>query len=176
MRKLLVLAVALVAALAVASPVFAQETKATQDRAVTASGDWPVRAHGDRGADVRSIQYLLRARGYADFTATGYFGDLTRDAVEKFQKDEGLKVSGVVRDRTWEALVKPLASGSSGDAVRALQVQLANNGYDVPVTGYFGRTTRGAIKSFQEDRGVRITGKANQETWRQLVNGPYHTS
>lgn len=39
--------------------------------------------------DVTDLQLALRRHGMATFTATGYFGDLTRAAVQKFQKAQG---------------------------------------------------------------------------------------
>lgn len=44
---------------------------------------------GLRNADVTDLQLALRRHGVATFTATGYFGGLTRDAVAAFQRKQG---------------------------------------------------------------------------------------
>lgn len=57
----------------------------------------------DRGPAVRRLQELLNARG-AELTADGIFGVMTRDAVVRFQTDNGLDADGIVGPLTWEAL------------------------------------------------------------------------
>lgn len=63
---------------------------------------------GDRGAAVVELQ---RALGVAD---DGAFGPVTLRAVERFQRDNGLVVDGVVGWNTWKALraAKPPAQGT----------------------------------------------------------------
>jgi len=46
-----------------------------------------------RGYDVELLQRALVLQGYADFEPTGYFGNLTRQALAKFQKEAGLTPS-----------------------------------------------------------------------------------
>lgn len=55
---------------------------------------------GSRGSDVKTLQSLLNI--YPD----GIFGILTDEAVREFQKNNGLKVDGVVGNATWSALTK----------------------------------------------------------------------
>ena len=57
----------------------------------------------DRGPAVRRLQELLNARG-AELTADGIFGVMTRDAVVRFQADNGLDADGIVGPLTWRAL------------------------------------------------------------------------
>ena len=58
---------------------------------------------GMLGTDVRSLQILLRRRGYK-IRADGDFGRLTHRAVKRFQKRYGLKGDGVVGPRTMAKL------------------------------------------------------------------------
>ncbi|MEL4358983.1 MULTISPECIES: C40 family peptidase [unclassified Luteococcus] len=58
---------------------------------------------GTRSEAVRSLQQKLTAAGY-DVPATGYFGTITRGALERFQADNGLTVTGRATARTLSAL------------------------------------------------------------------------
>lgn len=183
MKKLTMISV-LVAMLAVAlaSPVFAQEKTAQERNASQSdpqavagedSSSWPVLRYGQRNEDVKSLQHLLRHRGHANYQATGYFGDLTRQSVKDFQRSRGLRATGIVGDKTWLALVTPLRHGASNQAVYALQVQLHDNGYNIATTGYFGDYTHRFVKDFQKDHALAVTGKVNTATWKALLRGPY---
>lgn len=50
---------------------------------------------GSRGAEVTRLQIILQSKKYlGKLTSNGYFGSLTSVALRKFQKDNGLPVSG----------------------------------------------------------------------------------
>lgn len=52
-----------------------------------------------------------------------------------------------------------LRIGSSGNAVRELQLALASLGYDVgPIDGIFGPKTDAAVRAFQADAGITVDG------------------
>jgi putative peptidoglycan binding protein/L,D-transpeptidase-like protein len=54
--------------------------------------------------------------------------------------------------------------------VRELQYRLQWAGvYSGPVTGYFGKLTQRAVKRFQDQQDLRVTGHANFETWEALI-------
>ena len=61
---------------------------------------------GMSGNDVQNVQQLLVNAGYSvgSAGADGKFGQETKDAVMRFQRDHGLKVDGVVDSKTWEEL------------------------------------------------------------------------
>lgn len=63
----------------------------------------PTLRKGDRGNYVRTLQTLLVDKGYA-VLIDGTFGDKTYEAVKAYQADHGLKVDGVVGQKTWSAL------------------------------------------------------------------------
>jgi N-acetyl-anhydromuramyl-L-alanine amidase AmpD len=48
---------------------------------------------GDESDDVTTLQTMLGQLGYMDLV-TGYFGDITADAVSRFQQDNGIDVDG----------------------------------------------------------------------------------
>ncbi len=60
---------------------------------------------GATGDDVRTLQQILRSRGYATLDATGSFDDPTEQAVKNFQRDAHLAVDGIVGPQTRPALV-----------------------------------------------------------------------
>jgi len=54
---------------------------------------------------VHELQYRLTWAGAYNGPVTGYFGDLTRAAVKRYQRQEGIKVSGVATRQTWRHLI-----------------------------------------------------------------------
>ena len=64
---------------------------------------------GQRSEDVRLLQEALTERGFSVPT-TGLFGDLTKDAVRRFQTSVGLTADGIVGPDTQNALYEPVAS------------------------------------------------------------------
>jgi Putative peptidoglycan binding domain len=73
-----------------------------------------------------------------------------------------------------EALHPLLKRGSIGDMVVWAQQHLVGAGQDVPVTGFFGRLTRAAVRSFQAARGLPADGKIGTDTWRSLLEHRPH--
>lgn len=64
---------------------------------------------GDRGTDVRSIQYYLAFLGFfndnlPEIKVDGIFGSATENAVRTFQSQYGLTVDGIVGRNTWYRL------------------------------------------------------------------------
>lgn len=68
----------------------------------------PPLRRGDRGEAVRDLQAALSGAGYP-VAVDGAFGPLTQDAVERFQRDAGLSVDGIVGPRTRAALRQALS-------------------------------------------------------------------
>ena len=102
------------------------------------NGIWP-------HATVRSLQYILRARGTL-IPVSGTFGSQTRAAVVAFQRNHHLVVDRVVGSQTWRSLIITVGQGSHGDAVRAVQGQInlrnLKVGRTLAVDGAFGPRTR----------------------------------
>ncbi|MGH3736951.1 MAG: penicillin-insensitive murein endopeptidase [Micromonosporaceae bacterium] len=126
-------------------------------------------SQGNRGVDVRAIQYLLQSRGQS-VTADGVFGSGTTTAVKNFQSSRGLGVDGIVGPQTWGALIRTLSQGATGPAVKALQLQLnAKRRISLTVDGIFGSGTRSAVVSFQQHAGIAADGIVGPTTWRNLT-------
>ena len=67
----------------------------------------PVLKKGAKGEVVRTMQWLLIRNGYdmEGYGADGSFGGATKRAVEKFQTENGLSVTGVCDAATWAKLL-----------------------------------------------------------------------
>jgi peptidoglycan hydrolase-like protein with peptidoglycan-binding domain len=61
-----------------------------------------------RGNDVKELQTKLQSLGYDVGPIDGIFGPLTERAVKQFQKDNRLKVDGIVGPQTYDMLNKLL--------------------------------------------------------------------
>ena len=59
---------------------------------------------GSRSEEVRLIQTALKERGYYSGNVDGIFGTVTKNAVIKFQRDNGLAVDGIAGKATLKAL------------------------------------------------------------------------
>jgi peptidoglycan hydrolase-like protein with peptidoglycan-binding domain len=142
----------------------------------TTISPWPIVQQGDQEHPVRTLQYLLRARGHS-IAADGIFGSATEAAVRDLQGDKGLAVDGVVGPHTWSALIIQVQQGSTGDAVRGVQeeFQFRNLSGDpaqgLHVDGIFGPKTDAAVRGFQSALAVGVDGIVGPTTWRALVSG-----
>ena len=115
-----------------ASAATARSAQANPPAVSTASAvsifeSWPVLQQGPNSlwphATVRSLQYLLRARG-AWIAVDGVFGSQTRAAVVALQRSHHLVVDGVVGSHAWNSLRITVGQGSRGETVRAVQDQI----------------------------------------------------
>lgn len=91
MKKIRVIATALLAASVLTMNSFAASTSA-------------LLSIGSRGDAVSSVQQELLERGYFDHRVTGYYGDITKSAVIEFQRDNNIRVDGIVGPQTREKL------------------------------------------------------------------------
>jgi peptidoglycan hydrolase-like protein with peptidoglycan-binding domain len=142
---------------------------------------WPLVRQGNRDHPVKTLQYLLRARG-RNLAVDGIFGPDTNAAVRAFQQQKGLAVDGIVGPVTWSALIITVKQGSQGDAVRGVQeeFQFRNLSGDpskgLAIDGIFGPKTDAAVRGFQQALhqdipSVAVDGIVGPVTWRALVSG-----
>ncbi len=90
---------------------FPQTTQGDPARAQDPMADGVLR-HGERGESVRRLQEALNQAGIRDaggqpLPTTGYFGDMTEQAVRRFQERQGLEVDGKAGRQTLSALGLP---------------------------------------------------------------------
>jgi len=74
---------------------------------------------GSRGSQVIEIQRRLQNLGYFDQQPTGYFGPITTEAVQQFQRSQGLIPDGIVGIRTESVLFDNLSRISPLDSTFA---------------------------------------------------------
>ncbi len=132
---------------------------------------------GDRGDQVRALQCLLQRKGSFDREMTGYFGEVTQQALRSFQSASRMEVTGVAGFSTWTALLSQgsepvLKYGSAKHAARRVQRALnaAVNAH-VPVTGVFRASTVTAVRAYQRAAGLPQTGVVADATWNALERG-----
>ena len=138
---------------------------------------------GSRGAEVSQVQTTLKNMGlYTYSKITGYYGTITRDAVVRFQAQNGLAQDGIVGPKTWAALYgtgaasrgtaksyPTLREGDRGEEVKQLQQLLKNTGYyGAAIDGIFGSGTRNAVVQFQKASGLSADGIVGAQTWSAL--------
>lgn len=71
---------------------------------------------GSRGRGVQELQIKLKELGYFNFTPTGYYGKITKNAVLSLQRDLGLTADGIVGNNTYKTIsnkleIKPVSRG-----------------------------------------------------------------
>ena len=85
-----------------------------------------------------------------------------------YDSDEGVPLD----PDTFYIFTQDLSEGSSGEAVRQLQLKLQALGfYQYSITGYFGPITRAAVVSFQTARGIESVGLVGPKTRAALNEG-----
>ncbi len=159
---------------------------------------------GSQGEDVEALQYYLAFIGYffpelPPIPITGFFGELTRDAVFSFQNTYELPVTGVVDANVFNrieqvynmvvselpanyqsAIGEPypgrfLVEGDRGESVRIIQGYLNKIGQNVEqipvieVDGIFGVRTKAAVIALQQYLGIEQTGAIGPVEWAEII-------
>jgi peptidoglycan hydrolase-like protein with peptidoglycan-binding domain len=138
---------------------------------------------GDFGGDVAWMQDKMGQ------PPTGRYGKSTRQAVEDYQQELNLPVTGVCDYVTWAALGAvgkwnwPLELGQHfgpGDCDRCIvekKKQRAGSHLGrlqrklgVPETGVYDRATEVAVMRWQRSHRMPTTGRIDLETWVQMVS------
>jgi peptidoglycan hydrolase-like protein with peptidoglycan-binding domain len=127
--------------------------------------------------NVVEAQQLLSQLGYEPGTVDGLFVGRTRRAIEAFEAARGVRVTGAVSDTLLGQLrsaaataanapapAQPVAAQTAGDpsapaTILAVQTALNQAGYGpVIANGNVDAATTGAIRAFQLDNGLSVTG------------------
>jgi len=144
-----------------------------------------------RRAYILSIQEELVAHGYHVGPVDGANGSKTKGAIRQYQRDAGLPVDGVATkellDHLKFALPKVYARNAEAPSaapskevseapasdryVRDVQYELRLRGYyQGPLDGLDGPRTRDAIRQYQEDAGLDVTGAIDSGLVAELQN------
>ena len=137
-------------------------------------------SEGDTGLNVYVLQSRLAQMGYFTGSRTACFGELTRQAVQRFQQDLGLEATGQADAATWAAIYSrsgtadipgdAMKPGDSGDDVKAVQTRLNALGFfDNAISGAYGYATETAVRLFQSAAGLESTGLLDRDTSSRLM-------
>ena len=152
-----------------------------------------VLGRGDSGDAVLDLQNALNDVGVFFGPYTGFYGEITEDAVIEFQAARGLQIDGQAGPETLSSLgllaganpgggggtvlaptAPTLSFDDAGASVTALQNILIENGYLAPGlnTGYYGSLTVAAVKALQRDSGyLTVDGTFGPNTREYVANG-----
>ena len=164
------------------------------------SGCYLVLEEGMSGPQVQALQERLRGLSLYSDEANGVFGLTTRQSVEIFQQLYGIPVTGIADIETLNQLYsdlsdrdilaaptpsptpgitsqnepfkKKLSYGSISASVKKLQERLKELGYFTykkTTTGFY-KNTQQAVKDFQKNNGLKVTGVVDKETWDAIFN------
>ena len=140
---------------------------------------------GDKGDNVKYLQYGLHILCCSPNGFDGEFGNGTLTAVKKFQSKYGLVSDGIVGDVTWNTLKNEIATiqaqlnkkgcsvgtvdGIAGPATYNAVISFQNkNG--LTADGYYGNATKSAVISFQSAKGLTADGEVGLATWNALFS------
>lgn len=166
---------------------------------ITLGGTASEAALGDRAlyqgvnhSDVKELQQELRKGNFFTFkNNTTYFGNITKQAVKRFQKANGLAADGsfgpasarVLKGKNNTQAKPPVSSSSSsllsynralrrglkGNDVRDLQLALKKLGhYNSSIDSSFGPGTLNAVRSFQSAQGISVDGSVGPATLKTI--------
>ena len=124
-------------------------------------------------AKVRKCQEKLIGMGYLKDKADGILGLKTAAALREYQRDQGLPETGILDEETQESLNREereeYKRGDRGDGVKRYQRRLSKAGYlTEDADGVFGEATEKAVKDFQKDNDITVTGRIDAKTQKSL--------
>lgn len=156
----------------------------------------------DIKAAIMQIQEFLRelqisGDGNVTVPVDGIYGEVTAEAVRKFQRENSLPITGTVDKATYDLLYEkaleaeferseplPLyiftngqsvTRGEKSDFVMLLQIMLnaLTIAYDdfspLEINGVFGEEMENAVRLFQMRNNIPATGIVDKRTWNMLV-------
>jgi peptidoglycan hydrolase-like protein with peptidoglycan-binding domain len=154
----------------------------------------PLLYQGRTGDTVEEVQSLLEDLGFFYGVIDGVYGSRTTSSVVTFQRSRNLVADGIIGENTWEALLDAynrtnpdvgeaaitdydpetaptLYDGVQGPAVEAVQAALKqNNYYTGAVDGIYGRSTRSAVRAFQDGHvNLYPDGIVGENTWEAMI-------
>lgn len=134
---------------------------------------------GTEAIVVADLQTRLMELDYMDEDEPGdVFEETTKLAVEHFQAQHELPVTGTVDQQTYDLLMSDQAKyytitiGAEDTDVNELQLRLYELGYLAKdkTTGYFGTDTEAAVMKLQKLNGLSEDGKVGKDTREMLYS------
>lgn len=135
-----------------------------------------------RGVKLRPDLGVLKYSNMPAILNEGAFVDNKKDIAD-WDEEHELKKLGIAyaeaaaeylqlekKEKTVTVTFPVLSYGKKNDDnVRVLQALLKGFGYDVNPTGNFGKGTKAAVESFQEDHSLPVTGIMDEASWNALL-------
>ena len=122
---------------------------------------------------VEEVQALLRIYGYNVGKVDGVLGFRTRNAIEKFQRDNDLELTRFVDKATWERLGIFKQNKLVVDQqlnIRLIQSLLKEEGFNPgKIDGKIGARTKKAVQDFQKAHSLKADGKIGYQTLNELA-------
>lgn len=110
-------------------------------------------------AEVEKLQQQLKQLGYYKGQINGSFNAETKDAVIRFQRNQGLVADGIAGVKTLSAV----ENLTRRESIKALQLRLQQNGfYTGPIDGILSAPTQAAIAKAQNAYGITANDVINQ--------------
>lgn len=131
---------------------------------------------GMKGSEVSQLQQQLIDCGYFARQVDGDYGFTTVKAVELFQKDHGIRVTGIADDATQAAIKRAkggtrtgggvlIAEGNTGGTlITYQQILQAKGNLKGGVDGKYGPGTVKAVSDFQKASGLPVSGVIDEST------------
>lgn len=131
---------------------------------------------GMKGSEVSQLQQQLIDCGYFARQVDGDYGSTTVKAVELFQKDHGIRVTGIADDATQAAIKRAkggtrtgggvlIAEGNTGGTlITYQQILQAKGDLKGGVDGRYGPGTVKAVSDFQKASGLPVSGVIDEST------------
>ena len=135
-------------------------------------------ARADSGAiyraQVKQVQAALNAAGYTAGPADGALGPKSRAAISRYQSDNNLAATGELNAELLASLGvegegQTPANIADAETIRATKKELVAHGYAAgDMNGTLDSQTREAIRAYQEEAGLEVTGEATPELLAHL--------
>lgn len=138
-----------------------------------------------RGVKLRPDLTVLRATHMPAVLNESAFVDNPKDIAD-WNEDTELKQLGIAyakaaaeflklekKAAVVELILPVLSYGSKSETVKAMQILLKGNGYQLGATGNFGSGTKGVVQKAQRAFNIPETGKADEKTWKALLGIPW---
>lgn len=133
------------------------------------------------GPDIKLLKTKLSSLNYYQGERNEDYDELMKKAVEKFQEDNDIEVTGAVGPLTFRTIIRskdysfrrvlelsdPIMEGPD---VEIVQEMLYNKGYVVDITGYYDIKTHNAVCQYQLDNDYLVDGKVDLELFEQILS------
>ena len=107
-----------------------------------------------------TVETELSRRGYQTGPVDGTMDQQTATAIRDYEDDAGLTVTGKVDEDLLDSLENSSARNVTAKDIREIERRLNRRGYAVgTVDGVADAQTAAAIKSYQQDAGLVVTGR-----------------